>query len=209
MLNLLSNKIKTYRKDSDNYEHLINELESYRDELLEKKKIRDEKDIQQEDEQVFRQKIYELTGTEHGSYEYLPDEFKDTIYEKNRLHAEAYTDFTLSPHVHAYYHSHFATDPYLFKSIPNLHMFIRCDGVVPAKEGPRLIIRDPYGSFVTEPVTFISLADARSMIGRVLALEITFVMLGGDKIKVNRIKKIRIPFSGDKTIPFPSDMQKE
>lgn len=203
------NKFKiSYRNNGGDYEHLIRELESYRNALLEKKKCRKENDLKMNAEQEFRKVIYELTGTEHGSYEYLPDEFKGTVYEKNRLLAEANTDFTLAANVLDYYHRHFAADPYLFKSIPNLHMFVRCNGIVPAKEGPCLVISDPYGSFVTEPITFISLADAQSMIGRVLALEITFVMLGGDRIKVTTIKKMKIPFAGDPTIPFSNNTQK-
>lgn len=207
-LNILLNKFKKPSESSQS-DALLTELTNYRDELLKRKGKRAADDVCFMKEKKFRLQIRQLTGTEHGAYEYLPKEFQDTVYRKNRLFAEAYTNFTLAPYVWEYYHKYFLTDSYLFQNIPKLHMFVQCCGIIPLEHGVCLIIRDPYGTAVTEPISFITLENAQKMIDRMLALDVTLILQGGDKIKVTHIRIIKIPFSGDETILFPELNEQE
>lgn len=121
-------------------------------------------------EYAYIDRIRKLTGAGYGWYEEIPEEYEDTIYKKKRFLVEQYAKGNLSKEFFFQIKMIAARKN---KNSIKLELFLCCCGILPKEGGICLILKDPYGKIITEPVPENTIKkDVSEIIGTMLLIKI-------------------------------------
>lgn len=135
------------------------------------------------------QKIRELTGAGYGWYEEIPEEYKSTIYAKQRYVVEQHAKGNLSKEF--FFQMRYMCHR-LKRDRITIQFFLACSGIIPCEEGVRVILEDPYNKIVTEPLS-MDINRINQMIGKMLIVKLC-IYESKPEIEVQKIMATNLLF---------------
>lgn len=170
----------------DQMDAMIQELEQERDQLLAEKAAYEARKAEKQQVIDFHNKIQKMNGLFCGYYEHIPERFKGTFYETERLLAESYTRCTLNP---ARHYDHAINCAFTGKDYDLAQCVTHCKSAVPTEEGIIFVLEDTEGEVTTLPTKLVSMDTAQKMIDRMVAVRLHYYP-GKSRYEVANIIKI-------------------